>query len=288
MVLADLAAPDGPAGAEGRAVDLRDAAAVTALVAERFDVVFHLAAVVSGQAEAELDLGLAVNLAGTLNLLQAARAAGNAPVLVFASSVAAHGGAEPELIVDGVELNPQTSYGTQKAIGELLLNDFTRRGLVDGRGLRLPTVTIRPGRPNAAASGFMSSIFRDTLQGEVSNCPVDEGFGVWHSAPRTVVANLIHAAGLDGRQLGTNRCLNLPGRTDSIGAMIAAMTRVAGPAAAARITWHRDPAIEAIVSGWRSRFAPERALALGFAADRSFEDSVRWFLADDIAAPAAG
>jgi len=285
LVLADLVAPpplDLPFACRNLACDLRDAASVGAVMAQPFDVVFHLAAIVSGQAEADFDLGLAVNLFGTLNVLQAARASGNCPVVVYASSIAAHGGEEPEILVDGLELNPQTSYGTQKVMGELLLNDMTRRGMIDGRGLRLPTVSIRPGKANAAASSFMSSIFRDTMQGETSNCPVARDYPIYHTAPRTVVANLIYAANLDGAAFGANRNVNLPGRTDTVGAMIAAMTLVAGPEPAARITWNADPVIRQIVAGWRGHVVPEKALRLGFHADASFEESVRWFLEDDI------
>lgn len=286
LVLADVAAPvlkGLPFPVEGVACNISDANAVSSLMPQPFDVIFHLAAIVSGQAEADFDLGLQVNLFGTLNLLQAARAAGNCPVVVYASSIAAHGGEEPEVIVDGLELNPQTSYGTQKVMGELLLNDMSRRKMVDGRGLRLPTVSIRPGKANAAASSFMSSIFRDTMQGESSNCPVAKDYPIYHTAPRTVIANLIHAAELDGKAFGTNRCINLPGRTDTVAEMIAAMTLVAGGEPASRITWNPDPVIQAIVKGWRGHVRPEKALRLGFCADVSFADTVRWFLADDIA-----
>lgn len=285
LVLADLATPEAPAAdfpVETLACDISDAGAVTALCSAPFDVVYHLAAVVSGAAEADFDLGLRVNLLGTIHLFEALRAAGNCPVVVYASSVAAHGGAQPEIIEDGQELNPQTSYGAQKVMGELLLNDMSRRGMIDGRGLRLPTVSIRPGKANAAASSFMSSILRDPMQGMASNCPVGEDFAVWHSAPRTVIENLIRAADMEGAGFGPNRCLNLPGRTDTIGEMVAAMTRVAGPAPAARITWEADPVVETIVMGWRNHIRPTRALALGFAQDASFEDTVRWFLEDDI------
>jgi nucleoside-diphosphate-sugar epimerase len=288
LVLSDLAAPPVPPAdfpVTPVAVDIAERGAVEALLAPGFDVIFHLAAVVSAAAEADFDLGLRVNLFGTLNLLEAARATGHQPVFVYASSAAVHGGEAPEVVTDGVELNPQTSYGTQKAVGELLLNDYSRRGFVDGRGLRLPTVSIRPGKPNAAASGFMSSIFREPLQGQTANCPVGRDFEVWHSSPRTVVGNLLHAATLQGAVFGPNRNLNLPGRTDTIGAMVDAMTAVAGPDPARRITWAPDPVIERIVRGWRARYAPERALALGFAADSGFAQSVRWFLADDIAPP---
>lgn len=286
LVLIDLAAPSAPSPAPfaitATACDISDATALAPVFATPFEVIFHLAAVVSGAAEADFDLGLRVNLVGTLNILQAARHGGNCPVVVYASSVSAHGGEEPQTITDGLELNPQTSYGSQKVMGELLLNDMSRRGFLDGRGLRLPTVSIRPGRANAAASSFMSSIFRDTMQGGSANCPVGRDYEIWHSAPRTVIANLIHGANLDAAAFGPNRCLNLPGRTDSVGAMIAAMTLVAGPEPAARITWNRDPVIEAIVMGWRNRVVPEKARHLGFRADASFADSVRWFLEDDI------
>jgi D-erythronate 2-dehydrogenase len=286
LVLADVAAP-ALSGlsfpVQGVACNVASAEAVSRLLSDPFDVIFHLAAIVSGQAEADFDLGLQVNLFGTLHLLQAARAAGNCPVVVYASSIAAHGGEEPDVIVDGLELNPQTSYGTQKVMGELLLNDMSRRGMVDGRGLRLPTVSIRPGKANAAASSFMSSIFRDTLQGDSSNCPVDKDYPIYHTAPRTVVENLIHAANLDGAALGPNRCVNLPGCSATVGEMIAAMTDVAGPEAESRITWNADPVIQAIVKGWRGHVVPDKALRLGFAADVSFADTVRWFLQDDIA-----
>lgn len=267
--------------------DISQAGDVDRLMSDQPDIIYHLAAVVSGAAEADLDLGMRINLDGTLNILNAARrqaqTTGHAPMVIFASSVAVHGGEAPQTVTDETGPNPQSSYGTQKAVGELLLQDYSRRGLIDGRGLRLPTVTIRPGKPNAAASSFMSSIFRDTLQGDTSNCPVSRDFAVWHTGPRTVVENLIHAATVPAAEFGYNRNINLPGRTDTIGEMIDAMTDVAGPGAAARITWQSDSAIENIVSGWRGHFAPQKALALGFQADASFGDSVRNFLKNDIA-----
>jgi nucleoside-diphosphate-sugar epimerase len=285
LELIDVGIPgdvESPFPVTRRAVDVSDPAAVAFCFAEKPDVIWHLAAVVSGAAEADFDLGMRVNLDGTLNIFQAARKAGNCPVVVYASSFAVHGGDEPDPVPDGVEMNPQTSYGTQKAIGELLLNDMSRRGMIDGRGFRLPTVSIRPGKANAAASSFMSSIFRDTMEGRAANCPVPRDFPVWHSAPRTVVGNLLHAAEVDGAAFGTNRNVNMPGRTDTIGAMIDAMTSVYGPEAEARITWNADPVIERIVRGWRTGALPGKAQRLGFVADTSFEDSVRWFLEDDI------
>ncbi len=285
LILADLAAPtpiEAPFPVECLAADISDAATVNRLFRGAPDVIYHLAAVVSGAAEADFDLGMRVNLGGTMNILEAARQAGNVPILIFASSVAAHGGEAPDVVTDGVELNPQSSYGTQKVIGEKLLQDYSRKGFVDGRGVRLPTVTIRPGVANAAASSFMSSIFRDTMQGDCANCPVSKDFKVWHSAPRTIIANLLLAANVSAEGFGFNRCINLPGRTDTIGDMIGAMTSVTGPEAESRITWQSDPAVEAVVGGWRSEFAPNKALGMGFVADKSFADTVQWFLEDDI------
>ncbi|MCP4070315.1 MAG: SDR family oxidoreductase [Hyphomicrobiales bacterium] len=290
IALADIQQPDPVIASmpvDYIKADISNKSDVAALFSEEVDVVFHLAAVVSGEAETNFDLGRRVNLDGSINILDAAArqtaTRGNMPVVIFASSVAVHGGEAPELISDGVELNPQTSYGTQKAMIELLLQDYSRKGFLNGRGLRLPTVTIRPGKANRAASSFMSSIFRDTLQSEHANCPVTRNFPVWHTAPRTVVENFIHAASIPAANFGYNRNLNLPGRTDTIGEMINQMTEVAGPEAEKRITWNRDPQIEKIVMGWRGSFRPEKALALGFAADHSFADSVRYFLEDDIA-----
>lgn len=288
LTLADLMEPpsiDAPFEVETIALDVTDRDATREACKDQ-DVIYHLAAIVSGQAEAEFDLGVDVNLMGSLNVFEGARDDGGCPVVVFTSSVVVYGGEVPDPIEDWTALNPQTSYGTQKAAAELLLNDYSRKGFLDGRGVRLPTITIRPGRPNAAASGFMSSIFREPLQGEPSNCPVAEDYPIWHSAPRTVIRNLVHAAEVQAADLGQNRCFALPGRTDTVREMIDAMTRVAGPEPEARITWSADPAVTAVVGSWRAHLNPAKALALGFEADASFEDSVRWFLEDDIATPA--
>jgi len=290
LVLADIQKPgfvNGSVPVEYKTIDISNKADVGELFADNPDVVFHLAAIVSGEAESDFDLGMRVNLSGSMNILDAAArqtaTSGKMPIVIFASSAAVHGGEAPDLIIDGVELNPQTSYGTQKAVTELLLQDYSRKGFLDGRGLRLPTVSIRPGKANAAASSFISSIFRDTMQGDKSNCPVDEDFLVWHTAPRTVVNNIFHAATIPANKFGYNRNLNLPGRTDSIGEMINQMTLITGPEAAQKISWDKDTKIENIVIGWRARFEPEKALSLGFIADQSFSDSVRYFLEDDIA-----
>ena len=284
VVLADMVAPpvmDAPFPVETQEMNITDPGAVARAVSGA-DVIYHLAAIVSAQAEAEFDLGWEINLQGAMNVFQAARAQGTCPVVVFTSSLAVYGGEAPDVIEDGVELNPQMSYGAQKAAGELLLTDMSRKGFVDGRGLRLPTITIRPGKPNKASTGFMSSIFREPLQGMASNCPVGRDFALWHCSPRTVIDNLIHGAEVPPGDLGLNRCFALPGRTDTIGEMIDAMTRVAGPDPEGLITWEADPFIQGIVQEFRARLNPVKALALGFKADASFEDSVRYFLEDDI------
>ena len=287
IVLADLVEPpavDAPFAVETLALDVTDRDA-TREACKDMDVIYHLAAIVSGQAEVEFDLGVDVNLMGSLNVFEAARDDGGCPVVVFTSSVVVYGGEVPDPIEDWTALNPQTSYGTQKAAAELLLNDYSRKGYLDGRGVRLPTISIRPGKPNAAASGFMSSIFREPLQGQQSNCPVEADYPIWHSAPRTVIQNLIHAAEVPAEDLGQNRCFALPGRTDTVRQMIDAMVRVAGPEVETRITWNADAAVTAVVGSWRAHLNPAKALALGFHVDASFEDSVRWFLEDDMQAP---
>ena len=285
LVLADLAAPAGieaPFAVRGVAADISDRPAVDALLADRFDVIYHLAAIVSGQAEAEFDTGMTINLFGTLNLLEAARALGNHPVFVFASSIAVYGGDIPDPIEDWTALNPQTSYGTQKAASELLLNDFSRRGFLNGRGLRLPTISVRPGKPNKAASSFMSSIFREPLQGQEAICPVSADYTHWFLSPRRCIDNLIHGAEVEAADLGANRCFALPGRTHTIGDMVEAMRRVAGDAPVNLIRWEPDEDVQKIVLGWKGLFNPQKALGLGFIADDSFEDNIRFFLEDDI------
>lgn len=284
LILTDLTLPAMPVGdvpVDRFALDLADPATVDRLAAVGADVIFHLAAMPSARAEADFDAGRNANLHGTLHVFEAARLSGTCPRVVFSSTSAVHGGDAPDVVTDGLELTPQTSYGAQKAMAEVMLNDMTRRGFLDGCGLRLATITIRAGVPSGAASAFLSAIFREPLSGRGANCPVSPDYAVWHTSPRQVVANLCHAAGVPGADFGANRNLNLPGRTDTIAEMVAAMTRVAGPEPARRITWTPDPAIAAIVTGWRNHFRPEKALSLGFTPDRSFEDSLRWYLEDD-------
>ncbi|MEL6480573.1 MAG: D-erythronate dehydrogenase [Pseudomonadota bacterium] len=288
MTLADIRAPwplKAPYDVALEALDIADRAA-TARVVAGHDVIFHLAAAVSGECEADFDLGMRANLEGTLSVLEAARqsqaGSGRRPVLVYTSSIAAYGGDTPSPITDWTALNPQTSYGSQKAATELILNDYARKGFIDGRGLRLPTISVRPGKPNGAASSFMSSIFREPLQGHEAVCPVEPGYEHWFLSPRRVVESIIHGAEVPEEALGMQRCFAIPGNTHRIGDMVEAMRRIAGDESCARIRWERDPAIEAIVLGWKGRFAPEKALALGFRADDSFEDNIRYFLEDDI------
>src|SRR5579864_1852803 len=214
------------------------------------DAVFHLAAIVSGQAEADTDLGYRVNLEGTRAVLDACRALGSVPKLIFASSLAVYGGALPHAVGDDTALTPQSSYGTQKAIGELLVNDYSRKGFIDGRALRLPTVVVRPGLPNRAASTFASSMIREPLSGKDAVCPISPETVMALASPRRVVASLAHALDLDGAALGQNRVLQLPGYSVSVGEMAEALRRVGGPAAHARLSWRHDPAIQAIVGSW--------------------------------------
>jgi D-erythronate 2-dehydrogenase len=234
------------------------------------DVVFHLAAVVSGQAEAEYDTGMRVNLDGTRLLLDACRATGRAPVVVFASSLAVYGGALPATVDDTTALHPATSYGTQKAVGELLLADATRRGFLDGRALRLPTVCVRPGRPNRAASSFLSGIVREPVAGVAAVCPVAPGTAVWLTSPRSAVAGLVAGAELDSGAIGADRSVNLPGVSVTVGEMVATLGRLAGPAAADLVRWERDPQIERIVGSWPAAVDTGRAAALGLPGDPDF------------------
>jgi nucleoside-diphosphate-sugar epimerase len=289
LTLADLVAPSVLAASfpvVTCAVDITDASQVRILMEDKPDVIYHLAAIVSGQAEAEFDLGMSVNLFGSLNVFATAWALGTTPVVAFTSSIAVYGGEVPDPIEDWTHLNPQTSYGAEKAAAEILLNDFSRKGFLDGRALRLPTISIRPGKPNKAASSFMSSIFREPLQGEQAICPVSPDYEHWFLSPRRCVENLIIGAEIPAEAWGQNRCIMLPGRTHKIGDMVEAMRRVAGDEPVSRIRWEPDPEIQKIVLGWKARFNPAKALRLGFVRDDSFEDNIRYFLEDDLNAPA--
>lgn len=287
LVLFDNAAPALPLPEDRRLTlvtgDIADRATVARLIAPGTDAVFHLAAIVSGQAEADTDLGYRVNLDGTRAVLDACRALGTAPRLVFASSLAVYGGALPPEVGDNTALTPQSSYGTQKAIGELLVNDYSRKGFVDGRALRLPTVVVRPGLPNRAASTFASSMIREPLTGRDAVCPVSPDTVMALASPRRIVEGLVHALDLPGDALGASRSLQLPGFSVSVGEMAAALRRAGGEDAYRRILWQPDPQIQAIVGSWPRALAAPRAEALGFGRDSGIEAVIQAFIEDDLA-----
>jgi nucleoside-diphosphate-sugar epimerase len=261
--------------------DITNTASVAEAVTADTDVIYLLAAIVSAHAEEDFDAGWSINMMGTLNVLERARELGNKPRGVFTSSIAVYGGEVPDPIVDHSFLNPQTSYGAQKAVGELLINDYSRKGYIDGVGFRLPTISVRPGKPNRAASSFMSSILREPLNGEEAVCPVDADFPHYYLSPRKCVENLIKGAELKAQDLGQNRCMMMPGRMWTIGQLIDAMTKVAGPEPAKLIKWEAQPEIQKIVQGWRFDLRPEKSLKLGLTADESFEDNIRYYIEDD-------
>jgi D-erythronate 2-dehydrogenase len=260
--------------------DISEAATLAAAASRDTRAVFHLAAVVSGAAEADFDLGMRVNLEGTRALLERLRHCAEPPRLVFASSVAAFGGELPAELDDSTTPLPQTSYGTQKVVGEYLVADYSRKGYIDGRSLRLPTIVVRAGRPNAAASSFASSIIREPLNGEVCECPVDADTGVWLLSPRRVVEAFIHAYELPGEAWGTKRVVNLPGITATVREMLEALERVAGAKVAQRVAFKPDARIQAIVRTWPVRFRTPRAVQMGFHADRDIESVIRDYIAD--------
>jgi len=290
LTLVDVMAPEVPAAfadrAEGHTVDLSAPGAAERLVAARPDVIFHLAGIVSGEAEADFEKGYRINLDGTRQLFEAIRAeAARAPYrprLVFTSSIAVFGAPFPERIGDEFVLTPLTSYGTQKAIGELLLADYSRRGFFDGIGIRLPTICIRPGAPNKAASGFFSNILREPLSGREAVLPVGEDVRHWFASPRAAVGFLLHAATLDLTRVGPRRNLNMPGLSATVGEEIEALRRVAGERAVALIRREPDPVIDAIVTGWARELDAQRALALGFRAETTFEEIVRAHVEDEL------
>ena len=290
LTLIDVVEPKAPAGFSGktvaRATDIAAAGVAEAMIATQPDLVFHLAAIVSGEAEADFDKGYRINLDATRGLFDAIRTAnaatGYRPRVVFASSIAVFGAPFPEKIGDDFLETPLTSYGTQKAIAELLLADCSRRGFFDGIGLRLPTICVRPGKPNRAASGFFSNIIREPLVGREAVLPVGDDVRHWHASPRSAVGFFHHAAAIDLSALGARRSLTMPGVSATVGEEIAALERVAGPKAARLIRREPDPAIERIVAGWPRDFDAARALALGFRAESSFDEIVRVHVEDEL------
>ncbi|WP_131114746.1 D-erythronate dehydrogenase [Lichenihabitans psoromatis] len=293
--LVDVVEParvDAPFMIETGTIDVADPAAAPRLIAKRPDVIFQLAAIVSGEAEKDFDKGYAINMDGLRFLLDAIRTEGASsvegalrpyrPRLVFTSSIAVFGAPFPATIDDEFLSAPMTSYGTQKAICELLLADYTRKGFVDGIGIRLPTISVRPGKPNAAASGFFSNIIREPLAGQEAVLPVGEDVRHWHASPRSAVGFLLHAATIDGGRVGQRRTLSMPGVSVTVGEQIEAMRRVAGESAVALIRRQPDPFIEAIVANWPQSFEPSRAEALGFTAERDFDSIIRVHLEDKL------
>lgn len=290
LTLADVVPADSPAGFSGqadvRSGDFSDAGEIQKLVDIRPDVIFHLAAIVSGEAEADFEKGYRINMDGMRHLLEAIRLAhlsdGYKPRLVFTSSLAVFGPPFPAIIPDEFHLTPATSYGTQKAICELLLSDYSRKGFVDGVGIRLPTICVRPGRPNRAASGFFSGIIREPLNGVEAILPVADTVRHWHASPRSAVGFLIHAAGLDTSRLGNDRSISMPGVSATVGDEIEALRKVAGEKAVSLIRREPDETIQRIVGGWAEQYDPRRALELGFRADASFEAIIRAHIEDEM------
>jgi nucleoside-diphosphate-sugar epimerase len=264
--------------------DLASPGEAERLIERRPHVIFHLAAIVSGEAEEDFDKGYRINLDGTRAILDAVRVVPNyTPRVVFTSSIAVFGMPFPEAIYDDFHTTPLTSYGTQKAIGELLLSDFTRRGMMDGIGIRLPTICVRPGKPNKAASGFFSNIIREPLAGQEATLPVSDDVRHWHASPRAAVGFLLHAAALDGDRVGTRRNITMPGVSVTVGEQIEALRKIAGNEVVARIRREPDPAVMKMVDGWPKNFDPQRALDLGFVAEQSFEEIIRVHLDDELA-----
>jgi D-erythronate 2-dehydrogenase len=290
LTLVDVVEPAVPAGFKGdvrtEAADISNSGEVGKLISSRPDTIFHLAAIVSGEAEADFDKGYRINLDGTRFLFDAIRLESvrehYKPRVVFTSSIAVFGAPFPEKIGDEFFLTPLTSYGTQKAVGELLLNDYSRRGFFDGIGIRLPTICIRPGKPNKAASGFFSNILREPLAGQEAVLPVSENVRHWYASPRSAVGFLLHAATMDLEPMGWRRNLSMPGLSATVGEQIEALRRVAGEKAVKLIRREPDPMIAKIVSGWARDFDTSRAASLGFSAERSFDEIIRVHIEDEL------
>ena len=290
LSLVDVSPAERPTEFAGKisveTLDIADPGAAGRVIAGRPEIVFHLAAIVSGEAEADFDKGYRINLDGSRHILEAIRHEGMKaayrPRFVFASSIAVFGAPFPEVIGDEFFSTPLTSYGTQKAMSELLLADYTRRGFLDGIALRLPTICIRPGKPNKAASGFFSNILREPLAGREAVLPVAPDVRHWHASPRAAVGFLTHAASIDPEPLGARRALTMPGLAATVAEQLEALRRVAGEKAVRLIRREPDPVIEKIVAGWPRAFDARRALALGFRADASFDEIIRIHVEDEL------
>lgn len=288
LTLVDVVEPPPMPGATTLAADLTSPGAAAALIARKPDTIFHLAAIVSGEAEADFDKGYAVNLDSTRALFEAIRKTPDyRPRVVFASSIAVFGAPFPDRIPDDFHSTPRTSYGTQKAMSELLLSDYTRRGFIDGIALRLPTICIRPGTPNKAASGFFSNILREPLAGLPAVLPVPDTTRHWFASPRAATGFLCHAATMDLAPLGDRRALNLPGLSATVAEQIEALRAVAGQSAVDLIRIQPDPAIAAMVATWPRDFDPARARALGFVAETTFAQIIAAHIEDERPQPGA-
>lgn len=283
LVLLDVvrAADFGDKRVRAETGDIADRSVLERAIDTDTQAIFHLAAIVSGQAEADFELGMRINLDASRLLLEVCRARGHAPRVLFTSSVAVYGGTLPDVVQDDTALNPQSSYGTQKAIAELLLSDYARRGFVDGRVVRLPTISVRPGKPNAAASSFASGIIREPLNGERAVCPVDGETRLWLLSPKSAIEALIAGCEIDRDALGNRPVVNLPGLSVSVNEMVAALREVAGEEAVARIDWQRDERVEKIVGSWPGAWDTKRAEQLGLKGDKTFADVIRAYIADE-------
>jgi D-erythronate 2-dehydrogenase len=286
LVLFDKIVPLSPLSQDSRLEvitgEITSASDIASLLSQKPDVIFHLAAVVSGEAEENFDSGMKVNLHAAQSILEVCRKLGYAPKFLFSSSVAVFGGDMPEVIQDDTAPFPQSSYGTQKAVAELLINDYSRRGFIDGRVLRLPTIVVRPGKPNRATSSFASSIIREPLQGKAAICPVSKDTKLWIMSPRKAIENFIHAAELPAEVFGKHRIVSLPGLTVSVQEMMDDLETVAGSEVVGRISLQPDAFIQRIVGSWPSAFEANRALALGFKADDSMMQIIGAFIEDDL------
>jgi D-erythronate 2-dehydrogenase len=264
--------------------DLADPGQAEKLIASKPDLIFHLAAIVSGEAEADFEKGYRINLDATRFLFEAIRKTGDgyAPRIVFTSSIAVFGAPFPEAIGDEFLTAPLTSYGTQKAISELLVSDYSRRGIFDGMALRMPTICVRPGKANKAASSFFSNIIREPLAGMEAELPVDDSLRHWHASPRAAVKFLMQAAEMGGAVLGSRRALTLPGVSCTVREQLEALERVAGANVVKLVKRTRDPVVEKIVSGWPRNFNAARAQSLGFAAEKNFDEIIRVHIEDEL------
>jgi len=284
ITLLDVVAAQGfdDARIESVTGDIADAAVLERVIGAQTQSIFHLAAIVSGQAEADFELGMRINFDATRLILERARMLGSKPRLVFTSSVAVFGGELAPRVSDHALLMPQSSYGAQKVMGELLINDYSRKGYIDGRALRMPTISVRPGAPNKAASSFASGIIREPLNGQTTVCPVSPDTRMWLMSPRQAIANLIHGHEIKGADLGLARFLSMNGLSVTVREMVDALQQVAGIEVSKLIQWQQDEAVKRIVNSWPGDFEATRAKALGFTADSDFASIIKAYIEDEI------